>query len=273
MKTFKYYIFKLLNFLKRFFYFFTLLGKKFLAGINWLVSSNEHTAFTVYLNEQDKKDLVRELACFLDIETSNVLEKINFASNLKLDEILNISKTTKYVDIDLKPKFDYRLIPFIIFFEKEISNLYEFGFNQGRIPFLIHQYMKSSNINNLNNNYIGIDINSRKGAFCNYINANEFKFIYDDVSNFLKSNSEETKFNESCIVATTHEQNSEKAIFDFLFKNKITPKFIISDNVDSNSHFINFLNSYEKYYKTKVFKFSDSKRFLEDSYIALAVRI
>ena len=33
MKTFKYYIFKLLNFLKRFFYFFTLLGKKFLAGI------------------------------------------------------------------------------------------------------------------------------------------------------------------------------------------------------------------------------------------------
>jgi len=151
--------------------------------------------------------------------------------------------------------------------------LYEFGFNQGRIPFLIHQYMKSSNINNLNNNYIGIDINSRKGAFCNYINANEFKFIYDDVSNFLKSNSEETKFNESCIVATTHEQNSEKAIFDFLFKNKITPKFIISDNVDSNSHFINFLNSYEKYYKTKVFKFSDSKRFLEDSYIALAVRI
>jgi hypothetical protein len=273
MKTFIFYIYKLLNFIKRFIYFYLILGKKFLAGLNWLFSSNEHTSFTINISDYDYMNLSQEISNYLNIELSKVEKKIKFATSLKMEELISKKKTLPFIDVDLEAKFDYRLLPFIIYFDTEISNLYEFGFNQGRIPFLIDEYIKNNKIFNLNTNYIGIDINSRKGAFCKKINSKKFKFIYDDVNNFLQGNFQKDNFNDSCIVASTHEINSEKAIFEFMVKNQITPKFIISDNVESNSHFMNYLSEHEQAYKTKIFKFSDSGKFLEDTYIGLAVRI
>ena len=55
------------------------------------------------------------------------------------------------------------------------------------------------------------------------------KFSFADLSNSL-------------IVSSTHEEKSEKFLFDYLDSNKIYPKYLISDETSDNSSHIKFVS-------------------------------
>ena len=73
------------------------------------------------------------------------------------------------------------------------------------------------------------------------------------------------------MISTTHTLESEKYIFNYLNNESIFPDYIISDNVDEKSSFVNFINSSERY-KLFIYCFEDASGFLDNLYVGLAVK-
>ena len=128
----------------------------------------------------------------------------------------------------------------------------------------ISKYIESHNIEN--KRYIGVDFNTRKGVL---IPESKYIEIHPKrVEDFLPDYKSLEALNNSILVASTHEEKSEKFIFDYLDKNNIGPKFIISDEVSKDSPYINFVS--KNNYKNTTFIFLDNKNFLEPLIIGLS---
>ena len=60
---------------------------------------------------------------------------INYIQNLKIkNDFKNVLKT---IDLDLSPKWDYRIIPYILAKYRKINDVFEFGIDQCRIVYLL----------------------------------------------------------------------------------------------------------------------------------------
>ena len=265
MKTFKYYIFKIILFLKRFSFILQLNFKYLKSSFNWLIKSKEHTSFSLYLSENNEKMLTTQLSYDLNIEYHEIENIINQSKQTNFSLHSKI-RNLKMSDVDFKSKFDYRLICLIIVLKKNIPNVVELGFNQGRIPFLLEKF-KLTHVFNFN--YIGIDYNNRKGALVNK-NNEDINLIFGKVEDHLQ-NLNAVLEKESLLISTTHTLESEKYIFNYLNNESIFPDYIISDNVDEKSSFVNFINSSERY-KLFIYCFEDASGFLDNLYVGLAVK-
>ena len=142
-------------------FFITKIITHFYGGLFWLLNSKEHTNFSLKLDAENLKATLQNLHNFTNIDESLIESFISFSRSIKPDKktYKNIFKT---IDLDFKSKWDYRLIPFSILFGTDVNNVYEFGFDQGRLPLLISKYIESHNIEN--KRYIGVDFNTRKGV-------------------------------------------------------------------------------------------------------------
>ena len=277
---------------KRIIFFITKIITHFYGGLFWLLNSKEHTNFSLKLDAENLKATLQNLHNFIKMSTiqikvendknnnqniidvsdsikiielkNKIIESfISFSRSIKPDKktYKNIFKT---IDLDFKSKWDYRLIPFSILFGTDVNNVYEFGFDQGRLPLLISKYIESHNIEN--KRYIGVDFNTRKGIL---IPESKYIEIHPKrVEDFLPDYKSLEALNNSILVASTHEEKSEKFIFDYLDKNNIGPKFIISDEVSKDSPYINFVT--KNNYKNTTFIFLDNKNFLEPLIIGLS---
>ena len=248
---------------KRIIFFITKIITHFYGGLFWLLNSKEHTNFSLKLDAENLKATLQNLHNFTNIDESLIESFISFSRSIKPDKktYKNIFKT---IDLDFKSKWDYRLIPFSILFGTDVNNVYEFGFDQGRLPLLISKYIESHNIEN--KRYIGVDFNTRKGIL---IPESKYIEIHPKrVEDFLPDYKSLEALNNSILVASTHEEKSEKFIFDYLDKNNIGPKFIISDEVSKDSPYINFVS--KNNYKNTTFIFLDNKNFLEPLIIGLS---
>ena len=122
--------------IKRIYFLFVNIIKYFFKGINWLISSKEHTNFSFKLNNLQTQTISYITSTFYKIDYENIVEDINYIQNLKIEnEFKNILKT---IDLDLSPKWDYRVIPYILAKYKKIYNVFEFGIDQGRIGYLLN---------------------------------------------------------------------------------------------------------------------------------------
>lgn len=260
-------IFNILLFLKRILFVIRSQLSYFRSSIYWLFNSREHTSFSVFMSSNNKRMLAFQLSSFLEIDYSNVLTIINNTEHISFDK-LKVKKNKRFSDIDFLPKFDYRLLTLIIHLVSFTPNIIELGFNQGRLPYLINQYLKN---NDLNVKYIGIDFNKRKGGLLDGIQKENFHFIYGNILKSLPLISID-ELNNSILVATTHEKSSEEFIFNFLNENNIYPKFIISDNVKEDSNFIKYINN-SKRYSTNLFLFEDANNFIENFYIGVSKKL
>lgn len=233
-------------------------------GISWLFNSSEHTSFSLNISKESELALTTNLSEFFSLEQNKLKEMIKFSKNLKKEDIK--FNNYKFYDVDVQNKFDYRLIPFLIFFQSNISHIFEFGFNQARLPYLLHKYAGETD---KKVQYVGVDYNPRKGALGHYIDSDNYAFHYEDVADFLSKGEYSDKINNSIFIVSTHEVNSEKIIFEYLNKSGNLPKIIISDEVGRDSPYMNFIENGE--YKNAVFSFTDIKHFLKPLHIGLSV--
>ena len=82
---------------------FSNIIKYFFKGINWLISSKEHTnfSFNSILQTQTVSYIT---STFYKIDYENIVEDINYIQNLKIEnDFKNVLKT---IDLDLSPKWD-----------------------------------------------------------------------------------------------------------------------------------------------------------------------
>jgi hypothetical protein len=233
-------------------------------GISWLFNSSEHTSFSLSISKESELALTANLSEFLSLDKNKLKEMIEFSKNLKKESVK--FKNYKFYDVDLQNKFDYRLLPFLIFFQSNISHIFEFGFNQARLPYLLHKYEEETN---KKVQYVGVDFNPRKGALECYIESDNYAFYYEDVAEFLSKGEYSDKINNSIFIVSTHEAKSEKIIFDYLNKLDNLPKIIISDEVGSKSPYMDFIKNGE--YKNTLFSFTDINHFLKPLHIGLSV--
>ena len=235
-------------------------------GFIWLIRSKEHTNFSFEIDEKNSRAMKQNLHHFLNLEEKQIQPLIDFANTTEVNK-KNYKSIFKTIDLDFRSKWDYRLIPFIILFATDINKVYELGFDQGRLPLLISNHIHSNNIKG--KKYIGVDFNTRKGILTSESNFVELHFepVQDFLSNFKSPN----ELDNSLLVVSTHEKQSEDFIFDFLEGNLIQPKFIVSDEVGENSAYIKFLpkNNYENI----TFIFLDKLNFLEPLIIGLSKKI
>ena len=259
--------FKLLLFLKRSFYLIKSLIKYFKSSILWLFKSREHTSFSVEMSKNNEKMFALQLSNFANIEVSEINQIIELTKKIKL-KIPNNKNSKSFADVDFLPKFDYRLLTLIICLTKRIPNIIELGFNQGRLAYLLENYPQ---FNKDKIGYIGIDKNKRKGALGEAIQNQNFDFIYDDVKKTLPLISKE-KITNSILVISTHEDSSEEFIFNYIFNNKLVPKYIISDNVNENSSYLRYIAN-SKDYSTQFFLFEDRRKFIENFYIGISKKL
>lgn len=260
-------IFRVLLILKRTYFVVKSLTSYFKSSIYWLFTSREHTSFSIVMSNKNTRMLAFQLSSFLAIDYSNVITIIKETRNISFKN-LEAKKSIKFSDIDLLPKFDYRLLTLLIHFISNTPNIIELGFNQGRLAYLLNEFLRNKNSSV---KYIGIDFNKRKGGLLDEINNKSFQFIYGDIVENLPLISTD-ELNNSILVATTHEKNSEEFIFKFLYENNIYPKFIISDNVEEDSNYIKFLNN-SKNYSTNLFLFEDENNFIKDFYIGVSKKL
>lgn len=265
MKIIKYYIFKFLLISKRFLYIIFLNFQFFKSSLKWLINSNEHTSFSLDLSEKNKTMLILQLSNNLNIDIKVIKDIFDKSEEIDFNEF-HKKRSLNFVDVDFSSKFDYRLICLLIVLKKNIKNIIELGFNQGRIPYLLNKFSESYDFEF---KYFGIDYNERKGAFINK-NTDNTKLIYGKVEDQLQ-NLSSVLDNESILVSTTHTLDSEKFVFDYLIKNNILPKYIVSDNISNESSFKNFLNLSNQY-ELDIYCFEDSGRFLNSLYIGLAIK-
>ena len=122
--------------IKRVYFLFSNIIKYFFKGINWLISSKEHTNFSFKLNNLQTQTVSYIASTFYKIDYENIVEDINYIPNLKIEnDFKNVLKT---IDLDLSPKWDYRVIPYILAKYRKIHDIFEFGIDQGRIGYLLN---------------------------------------------------------------------------------------------------------------------------------------
>ena len=241
----------------------------FKSGFIWLLTSKEHTNFSFSIDENSLHSLKYTLSSFCEIDMESVESDLNQANSL---EILNNSsiKWVEKIDIDFKNKWDYRSIIYVLINNKKVHNVLEFGVDQGRIPYIIDNLYFDNNPNS-GLNYIGVEYNKRKlGLIRNNKNTENIALKIDKVENVLPK-IEKQYFQDSLLISSTHEMNSEKFLFDYLEENKIFPSFIVSDETSPSSPFIKFIENNN--YDYVCISFSDPKKFLNSIRVGLAKKI
>lgn len=250
--------------LKRILYFIKKILSTIQNGIKWLSSSNEHTNFSFYLTERQIKHLSFILANFFTINEELVIEKFNKLQQINFEDRKNKEKT-KTIDLDFSPKWDYRMIPYILLTETKVKNIIEFGVDQGRTGYLVSNLISEYKIDDIN--YIGIEYNPRKGVLIEDKLSNQINLIYSKLEDELQ-NLEKSYLENSILVSSTHEFNSEKYLFDYLTENKIFPKIIISDETSNKSPYVEFVKN--NIYDEIIFPIEDPNNFLDTMYIGIA---
>jgi len=236
-------------------------------SLEWLFISKEHTNFSLKLDNRNKKSLSLYLENNLNIDKLIIEKLVEFSEELTISKkYFKSRKNSGFYDIDFDNKWDYRLVPFILFVENNINYLFEFGYDHGRLPFLISKYFEKKT---MFQNYIGVDINSRKGSLVEEsINSENIKLINTSVEEYLTNYKFKQNLDNSIVVSSTHETNSEIFLFNYLEENNLIPKIIISDEVSLNSPYITFIK--EKKYKNDILIFNDKNNFLDPLYIGIA---
>jgi len=265
----KYNLLFIAIFFKRIFFSFYKILENIGNSFYWFVNSKEHTNFSLELSENNLDSVILFLQNNFHLEKTKIEELINDSKSV------NFSKrdykypfSTTFADVDFKNKWDYRLLPFIIFFLTDIKYIFEFGYDQGRLPLLIYKNYEKNKF--LNKNYIGIDINPRKGALVNKLPIIEnISLINQSLQDYI-DNENLIKFNESIVISSTHEKTSEKYLFNKLRKENIFPKIIISDEVGKNSSYKSFVEN--EIYSNSILIFNDKNNFLNPLYIGISIK-
>jgi len=235
----------------------------------WLFTSKEHTNFSVELNKNNLMSIKLFLENNFSIDDQELNKYIEFTQTVNLSRKKYPNTfSSPYFDVDFKNKWDYRLVSFILFFSTEVHDIFEFGYDQGRLPLLINEYL---NHKDLNSEYIGIDINPRKGALVKNVNLNKNISLFNiSTENFLQNKNISDKLNDSILISSTHNKLSEYQLFCYLDQNELLPKIIISDEVSDSSDYIKFLKN--KNYKNNILIFNDKNHFIKPNYIGISVK-
>ena len=242
---------------------FSNIIKYFFKGINWLISSKEHTNFSFKLNNLQTQTVSYITSTFYKIDYENIVEDINYIQNLKIEnDFKNVSKT---IDLDLSPKWDYRIIPYILAKYRKIHDVFEFGIDQGRIGYLLKDLQLKDP--SLKFEYEGIENNKRKGILLINNELSNVNIVFDNLQSYLPKISL-NKLNDSLIISSTHEINSEKFLFEYLDSKNILPKYLISDECSKNSEYAKFVKKHG--YTNTVIPFEDPNNFLNTIYIGIA---
>ncbi len=262
------YMKKLIIFLipiKRFLYFITRAYLTFKNGLVWLFNSKEHTNFTFLLNNQQVENISFVISKFYELDKEFIKKEINNLQKINIDKHKGV-KNYKVIDVDYKPKWDYRLISYFLILNKKISSVYEFGIDQGRLGYLISKLISNNDIED-NFKYVGVEYNPRKGVMVENNPSKQIQIIFDRLEDTLSELSFDNLSN-SLIVSSTHEEKSEKFLFDYLDSNKIYPKYLISDETSNNSSYIKFVS--KNHYTHTILPIGDSNNFLDTIYIGIA---
>tara|TARA_B100001113_G_scaffold46694_1_gene33344 strand:+ start:17583 stop:18389 length:807 start_codon:yes stop_codon:yes gene_type:complete len=262
----KNFIFKISLKLKRLIFFIKSLKDYIYNSFLWLFFSKEHTSFSIMLSKDSENFLARSISNFTNLSYEEIKKIIYDCNDI---EIPKQKRSIEFSDVDFATKWDYRILSIVLIKAYDITNVYELGFNQGRTAYLINEYFAQNS--NVEIFYEGIDINKRKGAFFNYIKNNNFKNQFIDLENYLNSFKNLDKLNNSLIISTTHENKSEKALFDFFEINGIYPKLIISDKAGTDSDYFKFVNKND--YFIDVYPFIDKNNFIKPNFISIAVNL
>ncbi len=256
-------------FVKRVIFSIKRLCLSILNTFSWLLSSKEHTNFSFELTDNNLESLKLYLLNNFNITENDLILFFEDIDNIKIHKS-NYKNTfsSSFSDVDFKNKWDYRLLPYIAFITSDVNYLFEFGYDQGRLPFLLQNYIVNNP--NFNKKYIGIDINPRKGVLIRDLqNFENISLLNKPLEEYLLT-IDLTMMNNSVIVSSTHEKNSEDFLFQILEKNNIKPKIIISDEVGENSAYKLFIK--DKDYKNNILIFNDKNEFLSPLYIGISVR-
>ena len=256
-------------FIKRFLFSIKRLLNLIRKAFSWFLFSKEHTNFSFELDNNNLESLKLFLLNNLNITENEINLLFEELNNIKIHKSnYNNTFSSSFSDVDFKNKWDYRLLPYIAFISSDVNSLFEFGYDQGRLPFLLQNYI----INNpsFNKKYIGIDINPRKGALINSSqNFENIILLNKSLEEYLLS-VDLTIMNNSIIVSSTHEKNSEDFLFQTLKENNITPKIIVSDEVAEYSAYKLFVK--DSNYKNNILIFNDKNEFLSPLYIGISIR-
>jgi len=263
MKTFS---FKISLKLKRLMFFIKSLKEYIYSSFLWLFFSKEHTSFSIKLSKDSENFLARSISNFTNLSYDEIIKIIYDCNDI---EIPKRKRSIEFSDVDFTTKWDYRVLSIILMKAYNITNVYELGFNQGRTAYLINEYFSQNS--NVEISYEGIDINKRKGAFFKYIKNINFKKHFIDLENYLNSFKNLNRLNNSLIISTTHENKSEKTLFDFFEINDIYPKLIISDKAGIDSDYFKFVN--KNNYFIDVYPFIDKNNFIKPNFISIAVNL
>tara|TARA_B100000965_G_scaffold29020_1_gene21502 strand:+ start:10567 stop:11394 length:828 start_codon:yes stop_codon:yes gene_type:complete len=256
-------------FIKRFLFSIKRLSSLIRKAFSWFLFSKEHTNFSFELDRNNLESLKLFLLNNLNIKENEINLLFEELNNIKIDKSnYNNTFSSSFSDVDFKNKWDYRLLPYIAFISSDVNSLFEFGYDQGRLPFLLQNYI----INNpsFNKKYIGIDINPRKGALISGSqNFENIILLNKPLEEYLLS-VDLTIMNNSVIVSSTHEKNSEDFLFQTFKENNITPKIIVSDEVAEYSAYKLFVK--DRNYKNNILIFNDKNEFLSPLYIGISIR-
>ena len=249
--------------IKRAYVLFSNIIKYSFNGINWLISSKEHTNFSFKLNNSQIQTVSYVISNFYKIDYKNVVKDINYIQNLTIENSFkNIFKT---IDLDFSPKWGYRAIPYILTKYKKIHYVFEFGTDQGRVGYLLNNLQSKYPSSSFE--YKGIENNKRKGILLLNNAFQNIDIIFDNLQSCLPKISV-NKLMDSLIISSTHEIDSEKFLFDHLDSKNILPKYIISDECSENSEYSKFITNHG--YSSTVIPFEDPNNFLDTTYIGIA---
>jgi len=257
-------IFIFLIIIKRIKFFVLKISKYAVSGTKWLFYSKEHTNYTIKLDNQNLEIFSEVLSRFVDADKNKIAKKVNILQNTKI-VVPKDTKLYERIDLDIKSKWDYRLIAYFLVNENKVKNIYEFGIDQGRLGYLLQKYLKHEVSNIIN--YTGIEYNKRKGVLLKNTNEEKFNIIYEKLEVVLSKFDKESLRN-SLIISSTHEKNSEEFLFNYLLENNIAPKYIISDETSVNSPYRKFIE--KENYSHTTFPFNDPDKFLDTFYVGLA---
>lgn len=247
----------ILIFLKRIIFFIKNTYIKIQKGLNWLFTSKEHTNFTFTLSTNSIEALKFYLKNSYKIDKDISTQMINSALETNVSFTNHNLKKSFFYDLNKDNNWDYRIVAFILFSQLKVDCIFEFGISHGKLPYLIY---KNLDYVDQNKSYIGIENNLRKGGLSYLIeNTNQFNFYWSSVEDYLSNGI--IDINNSIVVCSTHEKNSENFIFDFLKDKKLKPLIIISDNTEVDSAYYKFVNQNENY-ETEFLTFVDKKEFI-----------
>ncbi len=249
--------------LKRIYFWFLIIVKNLFRGTNWLFSSKEHTNFSFKLNSLQIRTISYVVSTFYGINEDAIIKDISYLQSLQIKN--KFKDFLKTIDLDFSPKWDYRIIPYSLVKNKKIHSVFEFGIDQGRLGYLLNDI--ESKKGSLEFKYTGIENNLRKGILLKNNEFKNIKVIFGNLEDHLLKIPVNT-LEDSLIISSTHEINSEIFLFEFLNSNKILPKYLISDKCSKESEYTKFVEKHN--YTSTVIPFEDPDKFLDSIYIGIA---